>query len=267
MRACEVADAGGLAAFDPEDDVGVFGFEEELEVLADVASALDEAFGFVHLFYFFELGFEALDGGERAEIDVAVGLEEGLALGELHAALLDTLGFAFDGERGEEHAGAILDGGAKAFDGTGGGFFGAQDGFDVAGELVETGVRKADTEVVGGYVFELVGLVEDDGGGLGQDAGVGCAGGLELDVEVGEEEVVIDDDEVGLLRFAAHLRDEAVFPVGAGGAETGFGAGVELGPKLRRFGQVVEFGAVAVEGGLFPGGDVVELLDFVEAGK
>ena len=95
----------------------------------------------------------------------------------------------------------------------------------------------------------------------------GASGGLLLDVEVGEEEVMVDDDEVGFLRFAAHLGDEAFFPVGAGGAEAGFGAGVELAPELRAFGEVVELGAVAIEGGFLPGGDVVELLDFVEAGK
>ena len=53
-------------------------------------------------------------------------------------------------------------------------------------------------EVAGGDFFELVRLVEDDGRGLGQNAGVGRAGGLLLDGEVGEEEVVVDDDDVGL---------------------------------------------------------------------
>ncbi len=71
-----------------------------------------------------------------------------------------------------------------------------------------------------------MGLVEDDGGGFGQDAGVGGVGGLLLDAEVGEEEVVVDDDDVGLEGFAAHGGDEAALPVGAGLAEAGFGAGV-----------------------------------------
>ena len=71
-----------------------------------------------------------------------------------------------------------------------------------------------------------MGLVEDDGGGFGEDAGVGRVGGLLLDGEVGEEEMVVDDDDVGLKGFAAHLGDEAALPVGAGLAEAGFGAGV-----------------------------------------
>ena len=98
--------------------------------------------------------------------------------------------------------------------------------FDVSVELVESLGGEADAEVVGGDLFELVGLVEDDGGGFGEDAGVGGIGGLLLDGEVGEEEVVVDDDDVGFERFAAHGGDEAVLPVGAGLAEAGFGAGV-----------------------------------------
>ena len=50
-------------------------------------------------------------------------------------------------------------------------------------------------EVLAGDVLELVGFVEDDGSGFGQDACVGGVGCLLLDVEVGEEQVVVDDDE------------------------------------------------------------------------
>ena len=41
----EVADAAGGAALDPEDGVGVGGFEEEFEVRADVGGALAQAGG------------------------------------------------------------------------------------------------------------------------------------------------------------------------------------------------------------------------------
>ncbi len=104
-----------------------------------------------------------------------------------------------------------------------------------------------------------------DGGGLGQDAGVGRVRGLLLDAEVGEEEVVVDDDDVGLERLAAHRRDEAALPVGAGLAEAGFGARVQLVPQRGGLGQGVDLGAVAGLGGLLPRGDVVELLDLFEA--
>ena len=61
-----------------------------------------------------------------------------------------------------------------------------------------------------------MGFVEDDGGSFGKDAGIGRAGGLALDGEVGEEEMVVDDDDVGLEGLAAHLGDEAAAIVGAG---------------------------------------------------
>jgi len=38
--------------------------------------------------------------------------------------------------------------------------------------------------------------------------------------------MVVDDDDVRLECFAAHGGDEASLPVGAGLAQTGFGAGV-----------------------------------------
>ncbi len=65
----------------------------------------------------------------------------------------------------------------------------------------------------------------------------GASGGLLLDVEVGEEEVVVDDDEVGFERLAPHLGDEAGLPVRAGLAEAGLGAGVELGPERELSGR------------------------------
>ena len=132
--------------------------------------------------------------------------------------------------------------------------FGLQHEVDVADELVDALGAEADAEVVGGDLFELVGLVEDDGGGFGEDAGVGGVGGLLLDAEVGEEEVVVDDDDVGLERFAAHGGDEAALPVGAGLAEAGFGAGVEFLPERGGFGEGVDLGAVAGFGGFFPVG-------------
>ena len=91
--------------------------------------------------------------------------------------------------------------------------------------------------------------------------------GLQLDAEVGEEEVVIDDDELGLERLAAHAGDEAALPVGAGLAEAGFAAGVQLGPERGGLGQCVDLGAVAGFGGLLPRGDRVELVDLFEAGE
>ena len=227
----EAADSGGGAALDPEDGVGVGGFEKELEVVLDVGGAFAEAGGLVDVLEVFELAFEAGEGVECSGVGVAGLLEEGLALVEGHASGGGRAEGAFAGEGSEEEAGTLLERGAGVGDGAGEGVLGLEHGLDVAGELVDALGGEADAEVVGGDVFELVGLVEDDGGGFGEDAGVGGVGGLLLDGEIGEEEVVVDDDDVGLEGFATHGGDEAVLPVGAGLAEAGFGAGVEFGPK------------------------------------
>jgi hypothetical protein len=142
-----------------------------------------------------------------------------------------------------------------------------QHGFGVAAEVFEAQVAHRDAEVVAGDVFELVGFVEDDRAGLGNHAGVGRAAGHLADGEVGEEEVVVDDDDVRFLRFAAHFGDEAALVVGAGLAEAGFAAGVDARPERARLGNAGKLGAVAGFGGLFPLGDLVELVDFLKAGQ
>jgi hypothetical protein len=266
----EVADSACGAALDPEDGVAAGGFEQEGEVGADVGGALAKAGGLFDIFELVEFAFETSEGVEDSGVVVAGLFEEGFAVVEGHAAgATDSLPYGgsrdFGGEDGEEHAGAVFEGGAGAFDGGGAGFFCFEEEFDIAGELVEALRAEADAEVVGGDVFELVGLVEDDAGSVGEDAGVGGVGGLLLDVEVGEEEVVVDDDDVRLEGFAAHGGDETALPIRAGLAETSFGAGVDFAPERGVFREVVEFGSVAGFGGLFPGGDLVELVDFLKA--
>ena len=230
-------------------------------MVADVGGAFAEAGGFFDFAQLFELCFEAHEGVGGADVGVAASFEEVGAVGELEAA---EVGWAC-GERAEEELGAFLNRRGGGFDGEGGDLLGAEHGFGVAGELVEAGVGECDAEVLAGDVFELVGFVEDDGGGFREDACVGCAGGLLLDAEVGEEEVVVDDDDVGFERFAAHAGDVAGLPVGAGLAEADLGAGVDLVPEGRVLGERVDLGAVAGDGHFFPREDVVELVDLVQA--
>ncbi len=231
---------------------------------ANVGDAFAQAGGLFDVLEIFEFAFEAGEGVEDGGVGVAGLFEEGFAVEEGHAA--STVGHAVGvgGEDGEEEAGAVFEGGAGAFDGAAAGLFGFEEDLGVADQLVDALGAEADAEVVGGDLFELVGLVEDDDGGFGEDACVGCAGGLLLDIEVGEEEVVVDDDDVGLEGFAAHGGDEAALPIGAGLAEADFGASVELLPESGGLGEVVEFGAVAGFGDLFPLRNVVELVDLFE---
>ena len=78
-----VAEAAGGAALDPEDGVGVGGFEEELEVIADVGGALAQAGGLFDFAQAFEFAFEAWEGVEGAEVGVAARFEEVCAVDEL----------------------------------------------------------------------------------------------------------------------------------------------------------------------------------------
>ncbi len=146
-----------------------------------------------------------------------------------------------------------------------GAFLAAQQRVGVAGQLFKAHVADREAEVARRHLFQLVRLVEDHGGGLGQNAGIGRAGGLALDGEVGEEEVVVDDDDVRLEGAAPHLGDEAAAVVGTGCAEAGFGARVELVPEGARLGQAGKLGAVAGFGGLLPLGDLVVLVDLFQA--
>ncbi len=87
------------------------------------------------------------------------------------------------------------------------------------------------------------------------------------DRHIGEEEVVIDDDDVAFHGAATHFGNEAAAVVGAGLAEARFAARIELGPDGAGFGEVVDFDAVAGFGGLFPLGDGLVLGNFFEPGE
>ena len=135
----------------------------------------------------------------------------------------------------------------------------------VAGKIFESEIGERAAEVLRGDLFKLVRLVEDDGGSFGENAGIGRIAGGEADRGVGEKEMVIDDDEIGLESAAAHLGDEAAAIVGTSAAEAGVGAGVELMPEGGGFGKGGKLGAVAGLSDALPLGDLAVLVNFVEA--
>ena len=141
----------------------------------------------------------------------------------------------------------------------------AKEDVSIAGEIFKAEIGERAAEVLRGDLFKLVSLVEDDGGGFGENTGIGCIAGGEADRGVGKEEVVIDDDEIRLKGATAHLGDKAAAIVGASTAEACVGAGVELMPESGGFGQRGKFGAVAGFCNAFPLGDLAVLVDFVEA--
>ena len=70
---------------------------------------------------------------------------------------------------------------------------------DIAAQFLEAVIADRNAEVLTGHVFDLVGFVEHHGVILGQDAALVV---FVADREVGEEQVVVDDDDVAFLRRA-----------------------------------------------------------------
>ena len=149
---------------------------------------------------------------------------------------------------------------------------GAQGGLGVARQLLDAVVRDLDAEVLRRHVFHFVRLVEDQGGVIGQQPGI-----LRLPQgEVGEKEMVIDDEDVGLRRALAHQGDVAAVELLALLAGASLTARINPRPELARVRQVFELGAVAalrvllplanldVEVHLFHAGEYRLLFDVVE---
>ena len=88
-------------------------------------------------------------------------------------------------------------------------FLAADQKVGIANKVFDAHVRQRTAEVIRGDGFELVGLVEDDGRGRRQNAGVGRSHGFGAYGGIGKEEMVIHDDQVRLGGATAHLRDEA----------------------------------------------------------
>ena len=85
--------------------------------------------------------------------------------------------------------------------------------------------------------------------------------------EVGEEEVMVDDDDVALHRALVHGGDEAAVEIGALLPGAKIAARVDLGPRGAALGQRLDLGAVAEFGGLLPVRDDLEIGDLFEPGE
>ena len=120
-------------------------------------------------------------------------------------------------------------------------------------------------EIAPRHVFQFVGFVEDHGAASGQDAGIGRISACCLIAEVGEEQVMVDDDDVALHRPAVHLGDEAAVEGAAFLSEAGVGARIELVPERAGLGQLAKFGAVAGLRCLFPCSDGAIVLDLLQS--
>ncbi len=124
-------------------------------------------------------------------------------------------------------------------------------------------VADAHAEVFAGHVFDLVRFVEHHGGVFGNDA----AEIVVLHRQVGEEQVMIDDDDVALMRAAVHFGQEAALELLALLAGAQIAARVQLLPGGAGFGQRLDLGAIAGGGGLLPFADDLKVGDFFQAAQ
>ena len=116
---------------------------------------------------------------------------------------------------------------------------------DVARQFFHPQIAHRNAEIIPRHIFQFVRFVENHRGRFGKDSGVGRAIGLQLDGEIGEEQMMVDDDDVALHRAAPHFGDEAALKLAALLAGAGIGARIELVPEQAGFGQFGEFGAIA----------------------
>src|SRR5258708_9961114 len=95
-----------------------------------------------------------------------------------------------------------------------------------------------------------MGLVKYYGGKLRQDTGIGSAALAQR--QVGEEEMMVHDDDVALRCPPVHLGDKAAVPLLALLPDAAIGACIQLGPELVVFRKLLQLCPVAVPGHRLP---------------
>src|SRR5690606_1625707 len=98
---------------------------------------------------------------------------------------------------------------------------------DVADEFVDLEIRDLKTEVIRGDIFYQMGLIEDHGAVIGNDAAVLVA----ADAKVGEKEMVVNDDDISGVGTCPHTGDEAGLEIGTLLPDADIAAGVDAMPE------------------------------------
>ena len=140
-----------------------------------------------------------------------------------------------------------------------------QGGFHIARQIIDAQVADCDSEIAGGYVFQLMRLVEDHGSNVWQNPGVRRSIGLLFDGQIGEEQVVVHDDNVALGSPAMHFGNETAVVLAALLEKTGLRARVQLGPEHAALGKPRNFGAIPGFRVRLPIGNNPELVDLLKA--
>ena len=253
--------ASTAAALDPENGVAIVGFHGEAELHLEFLSAPHEVENFLGLlrqaFQFARQASQRLI--ERQEL-IAVFFQKFAAGFEGKAS------FARRQQR-EEELRPLAQTAQRSGERSGHHAVVLKRSFHIAGKIFDAQVADRNSEIVSGDIFQFVGFVENHRRCLGQNARIGRTIGLQLDGEIGEEEMMIDDDDVALHAAAAHFGDEAALELAAFLSDAGVGARIELVPERAGLGEFGKFRAVAGGGCLFPGGNRAILLDLLQAAE
>ncbi len=248
-----------VAALEPVDVVFFVGLEKKGKFLAQFETATRDAQKFLGLLgERGEFGFHALERVHQGIVGFVILFEEGFAFvaGEREPAIAR-------GESIEEGAVLLADalraakqrGTAKMSE--------AQGLVGIAGQFFETEIGDLLAEVIAGDIFHFVGFVENDGGIFRENA----AKVVLPEGEVGEEKMVIDDDEIGVFGASLHGGEEALFEFRTLFPGAGITTGVDARPEVGIVGEKREFGAIAGFGDLGPFLNLFEGVEFFEAAK
>ena len=242
------------------DHVAGVGLEQEFELGAEAGDALAQAGGFVDALEVFHFGFEAAQVARTREIEVARGFEE------LFAAVEGLAAVAGDGQTGEKEAGTSRSCWVTA------GVFGALPCRAACASVSRASSSKrmiadGEAEVLEATSSSSCASSKMTAAASGRMPASGAPAACCLTARSAKNRwwltMMMSDSSA----LAAHLGDEAAAIIGACRAEAGFGARVQLVPERAGLGDAGDFGAVAGFGSLLPLGDLVVLVDLLQAGQ
>src|ERR1035437_2650128 len=255
-------DGGGLeeaaaaALFHPVDEIRVVLLLEEAQSLVQFLGAAKKRDDLLRrILQQPEVGTDQFERGQQVRVNLLIVLAEGVTAGEgdapvslakeaekLRGEFVETLQDAVQFRRAE--------------------LLHPADEAEIAAQVLDAVIADPDAEILAHHVFDFVGFVEHHGMIRGQDAALVV---LILQGEIGEEQVVVDDDDVAFERALVQQGDEAAVVVGSFLAAAQFGAGIPLGPPRSGLGELVYFGAVAELADLFPFAHDLEIGDFLQS--
>src|SRR5262249_17135193 len=192
---------------------------------------------------------------EHVAIDVLVFFSKGVSPEEWRAPLSFT-------KKPKEPDGELIQPFQHAIQFRSAELFKAADRSQVAAKLLEAVIAHAHAEVLSDDIFDLMSLIENDGVIFGQDAAFIV---FVLQRQIGEEEVMVHNDDVAFERALMHGGDEAALEIRTllPGAE--IAAGIDLSPGGPGFGQRFDVGAISEFRGFFPSADDLEIGQLFQA--